>query len=241
MKSTLCIFFIALFFTVSAQDRILKTDGTIITGKVVSFQNNRLVVLQEDETEMTFPRKAIAEIKFDFQETVKITAKSVETPTPIAEKTLPIAFPEQETPPAPKVVTAPAPVSTPVPYSTVPKDIKKESPPTPAVVKTAPVLVQKSLGTINMAESPGKITGLEARTLISFAPLKEKPLSAGRVAVDVCLNTEGRVVTAKFKAVGSSTFDADLISTAVQNAREFKFEKGNNGDCGVVTYRFNLD
>ena len=217
MKSILSIFLIALFFTASAQDRILKTDGTIITGKVVSFQNNRLVVMQEDETEMTLPRKAVAEIKFDFQGNGKLTAKSVEMPMPAASTQ----------------VAKPAPVSTPSSYSNVPQTVKKET--------SEPMVVQKNAETNNALQSPGEIMGLEARAILSSAPLKERAVGAGRVAVTICLNADGNVVSSKFKAVGSSTIDADLISIAVQNARSFKFEKGNTGDCGVITYRFNID
>jgi RNase P/RNase MRP subunit p29 len=212
MKLSFSMLFLLLVFTLSAQDRILKTDGTVIKGKVVSFQNNRLVVLQEDETEMTLPRKAVSEIKFDYQElsardNVKVTPKSVEQPVQ---------------------VSAPVPVRTPTTYSTV-------------SVTPKPEPSQKTNTLYNITvESPGQIIGLEERALISSPALKERPVGAGRVAVAVCLNTEGGVTSAKFKAVGSSTIDADLISLAVQNAKEFKFSKGNNGDCGVIVYKFNI-
>ena len=65
-------------------------------------------------------------------------------------------------------------------------------------------------------------------------------MGTGRVAVTICLNADGTVSTAKFKPAGSSTLDADLISRAVQNAKELKFSKGENGECGVITYKFNL-
>ncbi len=79
------------------------------------------------------------------------------------------------------------------------------------------------------------------RTLISAPAVKQKAVGQGRVAVTICLNAEGQVITAKFKPVGSTTVDADLVSLAVQNAREFKFSKGEANECGTVTYRFNLD
>ena len=70
----LCAFLLLALF-LQAQDVITKTDGTILKGKVISFQNNRLVIQQEDETEMTLPRKAIAEIKFDYAQNKSVTAK----------------------------------------------------------------------------------------------------------------------------------------------------------------------
>jgi RNase P/RNase MRP subunit p29 len=213
--------FLLLFcvFFASAQDRILKNDGTVINGKVISFQNNRLVVLQDDETEMVLPRKAISEIKFDYQEggieNPRVVSKSVEQPVQ---------------------VSSPAPVRVPSVYSNAPEKAKQEPTVQPTIKNTIPM----SYATV--LESPGEVTtGFEGRTIISSVALKEKPIGAGRVAVAVCLNTEGGVTSAKFKAVGSSTIDADLISLAVQNAREFKFSKGNNGDCGVIVYKFNLE
>lgn len=215
MKFSFSFLLFLFVFSLSAQDRVLKNDGTVIKGKVMSFQNNRLVVLQEDDTEMILPRKAISEIKFDYQETVrdnpKVAAKSVEQPMQVA---------------------APAPVRTPTAYSTVPEKPKQEP--------VQPTLVRDNTIRSATMESPGEITGLEGRVLLSSPALKERPIGAGRVAVTVCLNTEGGVSTAKFKAVGSSTIDADLISLAVQNAKEFKFSKGNNGECGVIVYRFNM-
>jgi RNase P/RNase MRP subunit p29 len=213
--------FLLLFFVVfaSAQDRILKNDGTVIKGKVISFQNNRLVVLQEDETEIALPRKAISEIKFDYQEEVRenprVVAKSVEQPVQ---------------------VSSPAPVRVPTAYSNAPEKVKQEPTVQPTMVVKNTIPMSNSVA----LESPGEIIGLEGRVLMSSVALKEKPIGAGRVAVAVCLNTEGGVLSAKFKAVGSSTIDADLISLAVQNAREFKFSKGNSGDCGVIVYKFNM-
>ena len=215
MKFPLSLLMLLFACTLLAQDRILKTDGTVIKGKVVSFQNNRLVVLQDDETEMTLPRKAVSEIKFDFQDTGRdngrVVAKSVEQPAQVA---------------------APAPVRTPSAYSTVPESTKQ-----PLI---QPTLTRENTVNNALLESPGEIIGFEGRTLVSSPPLKERPIGAGRVAVTVCLNTEGGVTSAKFKAVGSSTIDADLISLAVQNAKVFKFSKGNKDDCGVIVYKFNI-
>ena len=72
-----CIFiaaFLSLALSTQAQDLVKKTDGTVIKGKVISFQNNRLVVMQEDETEMTLPRKAVAEIKFVVKDLLSATS-----------------------------------------------------------------------------------------------------------------------------------------------------------------------
>jgi RNase P/RNase MRP subunit p29 len=210
MKSFITLLSLFTLNLVFGQDRILKIDGTVIKGKVISFQNNRLVVLQDDETEMTLPKKAIAEIKFDYQENVTITAKSVDA-TPSVSK----------------------PISAPASYSSAPP--VQESSQKVAVEKPKEVAAPTTI------QSVGTLTGFEGRVVMSSVGLKQRPVGAGRVAVAVCINAEGIVTSAKFKAVGSSTIDTDLISLAVQNARQYRFSNGKNDDCGVITYKFNLD
>lgn len=211
------IFSIALIlfaWTVKSQDMITKTDGTVIKGKVVSFQNDRLVIMQEDETEMALPRKAISEIKFNWSVNKTVTSKSITPP--------------QEAAPASYSVVTP------------PKPQKKEEP----ARYEAPIQVaapQPITSTKNTVNSPGEIVGLDNRILVSASSFKEKAVGVGRIAVTICLNTEGGVISAKFRAAGSTTLDSDLISMAVQNARELKFSKGDNGECGIITYKFNLD
>jgi RNase P/RNase MRP subunit p29 len=211
MKNRILIasFFLSVASFIQAQDIITKNDGTAIKGKVVSFQNNRLVVLQEDETEIILSRKAVVSIIFDYPTTDAVAPNAEVKQKAIAE--------------TPKEITAKAVEQ---PKAEAPLQIKA-----PAVV-AAPK---------NVIESPGDVSGLDMRTLISAPALKQGAIGAGRVAVNICLNADGQVVTAKFRAVGSTTVDADLVSLAVQNAKEFKFSKGEANDCGTITYRFNLD
>jgi RNase P/RNase MRP subunit p29 len=216
---TLLILCVAL--TTWSQDQIVKTDGTILNGKVISFQNNKLVLQQSDETEITLPRKAISEIRLDAMDkkNVTVSAKSVETvkpETPVASVKSPATY-AIAPPPAPVAV---AQADVPKSYNTTPRSVEMKS----------------------AAMSPGEITsGLENRIITQSLALKEKVVGAGKVAIAVCVNAQGDVTTAKFKAVGSSTIDADLINVAVQNAKSFKFDKGQGEDCGIITYRFNMD
>jgi hypothetical protein len=210
-------------FTAQAQDQIVKTDGTILNGKVISFQNNKLVLQQSDETEMTLPRKAIAEIRLDVREnkSIKVSVKSVEATkvieAPVMVENAPAAYAA-----APAAQEMVAPKQVPVSYSntTTPRSVEMKS----------------------ALQSPGEISsGLENRILMKSIALKESVLGVGKVAIGVCVNAQGEVTTAKFKAVGSSTIDADLINIAVQNAKMFRFEKGQGEDCGIITYRFNMN
>jgi hypothetical protein len=216
-------------FTTWAQDQIVKTDGSILNGKVISFQNNKLVLQQADETEITLPRKAISEIRLDVRESknVTVSVKSVE---------------------ATKVEVPTTVVNAPAPYTIAP-------PPAPAALGNTNIDVPQSYNTnknttttprsVEMksaAMSPGEITsGLDNRIITQSLALKEKVVGVGKVAIAVCVNAQGEVTTAKFKAVGSSTIDADLINIAVQNAKLFRFDKGASEDCGIITYRFNMN
>jgi RNase P/RNase MRP subunit p29 len=225
MKNILIVTTLALVaFSTQAQDLITKTDGTLIKGKVISFQNNRLVIQQEDETEMTLPRKAVAEIKFDIAENKSIvTAKGVEAP--VLEKNA-----TKEVINAKEIAVNPAPVF----VEKKAESIKIEAP--LQIQSPAPIATNKT-----DIQSTGDVIGLDSRMLLSSPAFKERAVGVGRVAVNICLDADGNVVTAKFKAAGSTTLDSDLMSMAVQNAQKFKFAKGNKDECGVILYRFNLD
>lgn len=211
-KLTLLTAFLMIAFFIKAQDLIIKTDGTTLKGQVISFQNNKLTVLQEDESEITLNKKAVSTIKFNYIEKDSVALK---TETAKLEEKL-----TATTTPSVKVIDEPKKVETPKPISS-----------------PAPAVTAKSVA----IESVGEVMGLDKRTLIASPKLKETPIGAGRVVVNICLNAEGQVINAKFKPVGSTTLNADLISLAVQNAKEFKFSKGSPDECGTVVYRFNLD
>ena len=219
---TLLLSFVTL--TTWAQDQIVKTDGSILSGKVISFLNNKLVLQQPDETEITLPRKAIAEIRLDVRDSknVTVSVKSVEAPVTVVNA------------PAAYVSAVPAPLAT---YNT-PVDVPK-SYNTNMSATTTPRSVEIKTEAV---QSPGEITsGLDNRIITQSLALKEKVVGSGKVAIAVCVNAQGMVTTTKFKAVGSSTIDADLINAAVQNAKSFKFDKGQGEDCGIITYRFNMN
>jgi hypothetical protein len=224
-------FFTLLLLSVSlttwAQDQIVKTDGSILNGKVISFLNNKLVLQQPDETEITLPRKAISEIRLDVgvSKNVTVSVKSVEATKVEAPVTVVNA-------PAAYSAPSPAPVAMANTNVDVPKSYNTNTTTTPRSVEVKTAAVQ----------SPGEITsGLDNRIITQSLALKERVVGSGKVAIAVCVNARGEVTTTKFKAVGSSTIDADLINVAVQNAKSFKFDKGQGEDCGIITYRFNMN
>ncbi len=206
-----------------AQDRVTKTDGSIIKGKVIAFQNNRVTLVQDDDTEINLPRKAVAKIEFEVTVNRMDTPQSVDVVTEVTPEVgrkgakieankLEIAKTEAKTN---EPVRQPAPVLQPDAYSTTSKGVA--------------------------TNSPGILNGFEGRMLLQSPAISETTALAGRVAVEICLNTEGVVTNARFKAVGSTTLETELITIAVQNALKFRFSKGKNEDCGQVIYYFNMN
>ena len=207
----------------NAQDRVTKTDGTIIKGKLIAFQNNRVTLLQDDDTEINLPKKAVAKIEFDVISNRMDAPKPMETATEMTPEVgrkgakleanrLEIVKTEAKTN---EPVRQPAPVLQPDAYSTNAKGLT--------------------------TNSPGILNGFEGRMLLQSPAISETTALAGRVAVEICLNTEGVVTNARFKPVGSTTLETELITLAVQNALKFRFSNGKNEDCGQVIYNFNLN
>jgi hypothetical protein len=221
---------LSVTLTTWAQDQIIKNDGSILNGKVISFLNNKLVLQQPDETEITLPRKAISEIRLDVgnSKNATVSVKSVEATKVEAPVTVVNAPATYSAPPPAPVAMANTNIDVPKSYNT--NSANTATTPRSIEIKTAAV------------QSPGEITsGLENRIITQSLAFKERVVGSGKVAIAVCVNARGEVTTTKFKAVGSSTIDADLINAAVQNAKSFKFDNGQGEDCGIITYRFNMN
>jgi outer membrane biosynthesis protein TonB len=90
-----------------------------------------------------------------------------------------------------------------------------------------------------MGKGPGTVNGFGGRGVKSAPKLSENSQKAGTVVLDVCVDADGNVTSAKFKAVGSNTNDSELIDAAVRNARQYQFSAGGaDRQCGTITYRF---
>ena len=90
-----------------------------------------------------------------------------------------------------------------------------------------------------MGRGAGSINGFGSRGVRSAPQLQESSQKQGRVVLSVCVNASGTVISADFKAVGSTTTDNDLIEAAKRNARQYRFEAGSaERQCGTITYNF---
>lgn len=63
----------------------------------------------------------------------------------------------------------------------------------------------------------------------------------GTVVITVCVNQDGRVISAEYTQKGSTTSVGSLIDLAIASARKFQFAQNANApdkQCGTITYRF---
>lgn len=88
---------------------------------------------------------------------------------------------------------------------------------------------------------PGIVNGFGGRGVKSAPKLQENSQKSGKVVISVCIDSDGGVLSADYKAVGSTTNDPDLIDAAKRNARQYKFAAGSvDKQCGTITYNFRV-
>jgi outer membrane biosynthesis protein TonB len=81
------------------------------------------------------------------------------------------------------------------------------------------------LGGRKISKRPGKIV--------------DNTNAVGKVVVYICVDSDGRVTSARFQQQGSTTTNTTLINKAIENAKQYQFgaEAADNA-CGTVTYNF---
>lgn len=83
--------------------------------------------------------------------------------------------------------------------------------------------------------------GLSGRKVLVRPPVRDTSSRTGTVAVDLCVNRKGKVVSATYAPKGSNTKDEHLIQLALENARKYRFERSKQRkQCGTITYKFAL-
>ncbi len=71
--------------------------------------------------------------------------------------------------------------------------------------------------------------------------ITDKSQATGKIVVKVCVDGNGRVLTAKFTQSGSTSSDARLKQIAIANAKRWKFKSGElDKQCGTITYDFKV-
>ncbi len=81
--------------------------------------------------------------------------------------------------------------------------------------------------------------GLGGRRVLKRAPVRDSTSKTGTVVVHLCVDRKGKVISAEYAPKGSTTADEHLIRLAIENARQWRFEKSKEKkQCGNVTFNF---
>lgn len=99
--------------------------------------------------------------------------------------------------------------------------------------------VENSSVLTGIGRGPGTVSGFGGRDVKRAPQLQESPQKEGRVALSVCVDANGNVTSADFKAAGSTTTDNDLIDAAKRDAWQYRFAPSSaDKQCGTITYNF---
>ena len=83
--------------------------------------------------------------------------------------------------------------------------------------------------------------GLGGRRIQYVPKVVESSQKTGRVVVQVCVNEAGQVFQSGFTQKGSTTFDSDLVATAVKFSRQYRFSESTvSKQCGTITFDFKV-
>lgn len=87
----------------------------------------------------------------------------------------------------------------------------------------------------------GNVTGLGGRGIVNAPPVTGRTQDAGRVVVRICVDSSGKVVSAKYQIGNSRSATVDLIRIAEANAKSYKFSSSTlDSQCGEITYNFSV-
>lgn len=91
-----------------------------------------------------------------------------------------------------------------------------------------------------ITKGQGKVgEGLDTRGVLYEPSFEDSSQKSGTVVVRVCVNSDGRVISARYTQRGSTTTDSELINIAVSNSRKYRFTPSDiNEQCGTVTITF---
>lgn len=94
----------------------------------------------------------------------------------------------------------------------------------------------------NLATGSGSIgEGLSDRVVESKPVIIDNSQTTGKVVVDICINTAGKVISAKYTQKGSTSNDKELIEVAEKGVLKYRFSASNAAkQCGSVIIDFKL-
>lgn len=88
----------------------------------------------------------------------------------------------------------------------------------------------------------GKVGGgLSDRGVLAAPKPEDSSQQTGTVVIEVCVDSNGNVLSAEFTQRGSTTTNAELVRIARENARKWRFSQGEmEKQCGTITYNFRV-
>ncbi len=91
-----------------------------------------------------------------------------------------------------------------------------------------------------IAKGSGKVGGgLTNRGVLYEPTIQENSQQSGTVVIEICVDTDGEVVSAKFTQRGSTTTTSSLVNVAIEGAKKYKFTASEiEKQCGTVTVNF---
>ncbi len=83
--------------------------------------------------------------------------------------------------------------------------------------------------------------GLDSRSVVSAPSINENSQKTGKVAVAICINGAGKVISASYTQKGSTTTDAYLVGVAEKAAKKYSFTPSKTEEqCGVIVIEFKV-
>ncbi len=92
----------------------------------------------------------------------------------------------------------------------------------------------------DIAKGSGKIGGgLQNRGVVFEPTISDNSQKTGTVVIKICVDSAGKVISAKFTQRGSNTTDSDLIKIATTGAFKYKFSPADvTEQCGTLRVNF---
>lgn len=83
--------------------------------------------------------------------------------------------------------------------------------------------------------------GLGGRAVVRRGGISDDSQKKGKVVIEVCVASDGSVVSAEYTQRGSTTSDSELKSKAIQAAKGYRFATSTvDKQCGTITFNFQL-
>jgi hypothetical protein len=92
----------------------------------------------------------------------------------------------------------------------------------------------------NVIQAKVTVNGdVRSRDIVVAPNVQTQSNEKGTIAVKVCVDMEGYVVSAKFTQRGSTTFDKELKKLSVDSASRYRFGKSDRKEeCGIIKFEF---